>query len=88
MGLAAGGSVIAGELWIPGQKLISIPKSITFPTLFFEHGSTVVSNYPKALWPGVDKWFKAVYDEGVTSPVGKIQFNGKYEPLFHSGIDD
>ena len=25
MGLAAGGMVVAGELWIPGQKLISIP---------------------------------------------------------------
>ena len=25
--VALGGAVIAGELWIPGQKLISIPKS-------------------------------------------------------------
>jgi hypothetical protein len=25
-GLALGGVVVAGELWIPGQKLISIPK--------------------------------------------------------------
>jgi hypothetical protein len=25
--LAAGGAVVAGELWIPGQKLISIPKT-------------------------------------------------------------
>lgn len=25
-GLAAGGLIVAGELWIPGQKLISIPK--------------------------------------------------------------
>jgi len=26
-GLAAGGIFVAGELWIPGQKLISIPKA-------------------------------------------------------------
>ena len=26
LGLAAGGTVIAGELWFPGKKLISIPK--------------------------------------------------------------
>ena len=25
-GLAAGGIIVAGELWIPGKKLISIPK--------------------------------------------------------------
>lgn len=25
-GLALGGAIIAGELWIPGKKLISIPK--------------------------------------------------------------
>lgn len=24
-GMAAGGMVVAGELWVPGQKLISIP---------------------------------------------------------------
>jgi hypothetical protein len=27
-GLALGGVAVAGELWIPGQKLISIPKSV------------------------------------------------------------
>jgi hypothetical protein len=29
-GLAAGGIVVAGDLWIPGQKLISIPKKKVF----------------------------------------------------------
>lgn len=28
IGLAAGGAMIAGELWIPGQKLISIPQAL------------------------------------------------------------
>ena len=27
--LAAGGAVVVGELWIPGQRLISIPKTMT-----------------------------------------------------------
>lgn len=27
--LALGGAVVAGELWIPGQKLISIPSGVT-----------------------------------------------------------
>lgn len=27
-GLALGGAVIAGELWIPGAKVISIPKTL------------------------------------------------------------
>jgi hypothetical protein len=27
-GIAAGGIVVGGELWFPGQKLISIPKII------------------------------------------------------------
>ena len=27
-GLAAGGIIVAGELWIPGQRLISIPKPL------------------------------------------------------------
>lgn len=29
--LALGGAVVAGELWIPGQRLISIPKQLGFP---------------------------------------------------------
>ncbi len=29
--LALGGAVVAGELWIPGQRLISIPKQWAFP---------------------------------------------------------
>jgi hypothetical protein len=27
-GLMAGGVIVAGELWMPGQKLISIPKTL------------------------------------------------------------
>lgn len=36
LGLAAGGTFIAGELWFPGKKLISIPKreSYTWTELF------------------------------------------------------
>ncbi len=34
-GLMAGGVVIAGKLWIPGQKLISIPKGKTFTGIDF-----------------------------------------------------
>lgn len=42
-GLMAGGIMIAGDLWIPGQKLISIPskKIYTAPTLFELSGQTI-----------------------------------------------
>lgn len=29
--IALGGGVVAGELWIPGQRVISIPKKIYTP---------------------------------------------------------
>ena len=32
-GLMAGGVIIAGELWIPGKKLISIPNYNFSPTI-------------------------------------------------------
>ncbi len=35
-GLALGGAVIAGELWIPGKRLISIPKAARLDGHSFE----------------------------------------------------
>ena len=42
--LAAGGTVVAGELWFPGAKLISIPKKVWhFEELLHE---TLIRNLP------------------------------------------
>jgi hypothetical protein len=35
-GILAGGAVVAGELWIPGQKLISIPSGKRFGGVVFQ----------------------------------------------------
>jgi len=74
--LAAGGMVIAGELWIPGQKLISIPKT---KELWFFGEQTIeiftTGNFPGILWPG--QWFKAEYDKyGAISHMVKINYDG------------
>lgn len=50
-GLALGGAVIAGEMWIPGKKLISIPKLP--PAAKFDHQVHAMSFIVKT---GSDQW--------------------------------
>ena len=54
-GLAAGGIFVAGELWIPGQKLISIPKPIDYSgKICFIETFTALPN---------GKWLKVLSNE-------------------------
>ncbi len=41
LGLAAGGAVVAGELWIPGQRLISIPAKKVWTHVEYVHNIIV-----------------------------------------------
>lgn len=44
--LLAGGAVIAGELWVPGQKLISIPsKKVFVPPVEIDTLETIMATY-------------------------------------------
>lgn len=58
-----GGGVIAGELWWPGQKLISIPQELPFP-----HGWTIDEEIIEpglfGLAPIKPEGAKVVYDPG------------------------
>ena len=58
--LAAGGVVTAAGLWMPGQKLISIPKRASTLEEF-----TITGNFPKAIWPGVERWFYDKYTDEI-----------------------
>jgi hypothetical protein len=62
--LAAGGVVTATGLWLPGQKLISVPKKSA--------GIITTGYFPKAIWPGIQRWFYDHYtDEVVMEGVSK-----------------
>ena len=54
-GLAAGGIFVAGELWIPGQKLISIP---TVPEPVFE--------WSQYSGPSVILWTNEIWENHIT----------------------
>ncbi len=42
--LAAGGVVVAGELWMPGRKLISIPSGRIYTGWHYESGVAVLKD--------------------------------------------
>ena len=52
-GLMAGGVIVAGELWIPGQKLISIPKPSRWGTFsggeFFGSRGVIIEPEPNVV---------------------------------------
>lgn len=66
-GLALGGAVIAGEMWIPGKKLISIPK---LPLIHEGNRATVdgvnwfAADYGRSNGDQT-RWVKAWYKDGV-----------------------
>ncbi len=53
--MAAGAIVTAEGLWMPGSKLISIPKSNPW------------NQYPSVIWPGAPQWFKEKYQYNVVT---------------------
>ena len=66
--MAAGAIVTAEGLWIPGQKLISIPKvgdGISLTSMHHPHTDDIIMPgiNPQELWPGIDKWFALKYKE-------------------------
>ncbi len=57
--MAVAGAIITAEgLWIPGQKLISIPKPII---------ERISITYPKILWPGIERWYYDNYKERIVA---------------------
>ena len=75
--LAAGGAIVAGELWIPGAKIISIPKPV------FNAAGDIVWDSPtisgRGHWVIYDTFMKALadghYDVPATGLIN-ISFDG------------
>ena len=63
--IAAGGVVTAAGIWMPGQKLISIPKKRGLAYLVTREtiGENLFGYYPKTIWPGIERWFYDKYNE-------------------------
>ena len=64
-GLALGGTVIAGELWIPGKKLISIPKPL--PRVEGDFDISALRYFTSEKWYIPDRfaWVKVWQENGV-----------------------
>lgn len=57
-------------LWVPGKKLISIPKPIAFDPTFVPKLEEFITRYPRAFWPLMDiKAVSIVHPDGTRRKV-------------------
>lgn len=69
-GLMAGGMVVAGELWVPGQKLISIPSGKIFTGVDLALGEDTMSFSVSGVMPG--DLVRAYWIDGDGEPRDKL----------------